>query len=230
MAGAGLAYYLSGTTSESVYPSLLAVERRWGPLHQQRHMVRFHRTIDDDLGLSPLGIMGLEPQWILRRALSDFEIIRELGGLYVFAYHTQGFGTPEYVRMVADLSEELRRRGSWIATGREMADWWKMRHEIAVSMTEPSPGTIQVSVISHAREQLNEVALSVYPTDNTQGWMLDSSGTGGVGLAPDETGEALRLMLGPLEPSKTNNYRLTREGRIPEGSRPSGGTAGATHD
>jgi hypothetical protein len=143
-------------------PWVWRASRRVGPWQRAFTVVGLERLGEDDLGLSPLGLAGLTPDWVRRRLLADFELTAALGGLHVLSFHTHGLGTPDGVETLAALLGEFRRRGAWLASAAELGAWSRARAGLELTADATSAGMLRVrlrapAVLGHA------VAIDVHP-------------------------------------------------------------------
>src|SRR5947208_8308399 len=166
--------------------------------------------MEDDLHYSPLGMVGLDPSWIRQRAESDSEIIHGLGGLYVFAFHSQGFSAPEYVGIIPQLVDHFHQSGTWIATADEVARWWELRSHLSLSVSDKGGSGIRLSVEYGGAVPLENVALDLYPPGDSAHAQVVALGKPQVPaqLIPGNDPGRLTLKLGRLEPGMTYFYEI----------------------
>ncbi len=162
LAAAGYRYYLTGAAGNSVLPQIMLVSQKWGPLCRQRQLVRLVRVGDDDLSLSPLGLTGLDQDWIVQRLSADADIVSSLGGLYVLSFHTQGLSTPEYVPVLTRLIKSWQGNSVWLARGDELSRWWLQRSHLTVAASNRS-GAIQLKVEYGGGEPMAGATVNIYP-------------------------------------------------------------------
>ena len=201
----------SASVVNAVVPDILRISQSSKWFHRNLDLVRLIRTMDDDLRYSPLGVVGLDPSWIAQRALADFDIIHGLGGLYIFAYHSQGFSAPEYVGIIPTLIEECHQSNTWIATAAEVASWWQSRSHVSLNVSEKGTNAIRLTVKYDGVKPLDNVALTVYPPSDSAAAHVTPAG------APLATAEIisgtdtsrLNLKLGRLDPGMTYQYDLS---------------------
>ncbi len=210
LVGARYRYYLTSLEGNSVRPVMLKVSQSWAGLHRELKLVRLARTTDDDLHLSPLGTVGLAPQWIVRRVLSDFDTVSGLGGLYVLAYHTRGLSAPEYAGALSQLIEHWRGHAAWVATAEEVADWWTKKSQVSVSISGRGPNSFRVRVASRAQSPIEGVVLSLYPPPDSLHARVMTFGAQSAlpQVIPDQANEHIRLMFEKLDPGKTLTYEV----------------------
>jgi peptidoglycan/xylan/chitin deacetylase (PgdA/CDA1 family) len=200
----------NSTGANSVLPDVLRVSQTSLWFHRDADLVRLTRTMEDDLHYSPLGMVGLDPSWISQRALSDFEIIHGLGGLFIFAYHSQGFSAPEYVGIIPKLVDQFHQSGTWIATAGEVASWWELRSHLSIGVSEKGGSGITLTVKYGGSKPLDNVAFGVYPPGDSAQARVVPSGKNQpqAQLIPSENPDRLNLKLGRLEPGMTYLYEL----------------------
>jgi peptidoglycan/xylan/chitin deacetylase (PgdA/CDA1 family) len=192
----------------SVLPEIMRVSQNSHFFHRDVDLVRLTRTMEDDLHYSPLGMVGLDPSWISQRALSDFEIIRGLGGLYIFAFHSQGFSAPQYVGIIPKLVEQFHQNATWIATAGDVARWWELRSHLSLSIADTGTSGAQVTVKYSGSTALDNAVLSVYPSGHSvQGQIApaDKSQTQ-LQLIPSNDPDRITLKLGKLDPGVTYSF------------------------
>ncbi len=75
--------------------------------------------------------------------------VRALGGLAIVSLHSQVAGRPRRVGAVTEVVDSAHAEGGWwLATGRQIADWWLARHGTRVTMREglEAPDLLEASV------------------------------------------------------------------------------------
>jgi hypothetical protein len=145
-ATARLEFYLTEGASGRGVPAVRHATWRWGPLERRLEVVGLSRLSDDDLGLSPLGFPGLQPDWLRRRLLADFEVTAALGGLHVLSFHTQGLGAPEHVPTLSALAADFTARGAWVAGPAELVGWSRARAGLALTADTATPGRLRLTM------------------------------------------------------------------------------------
>jgi hypothetical protein len=80
---------------------------------------------------------GASP-WALRSAVREkLAFLRETGGLYVGIVHAGVFGARDADRRETHLrfvARQVRRPGVWLASLREIADWWRARERVTAAV------------------------------------------------------------------------------------------------
>jgi peptidoglycan/xylan/chitin deacetylase (PgdA/CDA1 family) len=80
---------------------------------------------------------GASPLALRRAVREKLAFLRETGGLYVGIIHAGVFGPEDADRRERHLRfvvRQLRRPGVWLASLREIADWWRAREQVAVAV------------------------------------------------------------------------------------------------
>ena len=163
LAEAGVRYFLAAGGVDSVLPSARSVKRAPSGWADEGSIIGIGRSSDDDLHLSPLGLEGLDAEWIVRRLTDDSESVGRLGGLYVLSLHTQGLGGPDHLPALRSILVRIAASNSWIARGEEIAGWWSSRSRLRLSLASPSSSVLRIDITSEANRPLENASLSVYP-------------------------------------------------------------------
>lgn len=215
LAGGGFRYYLANAEGNSVLPTIFKVSQSLGKFHRDLRLVRLARMTDDDLHLSPLGMIGLDTQWIERRVLSDFEVVGGLGGLYVLSYHTAGLSAPQYAGVLSALAAQLRNAQTWVAAADDVASWWVARGKVSVTVSERDRGALRVTIVSRAENPIQGIVLTVYPPSNPPAGFsgahvlpVGANNSPPPRVVPDPSNGRVKLAFGKLEPGTTYTYEL----------------------
>lgn len=167
LAEASVRYFLAAGGVDAVLPTVFGVSRAPRSWSGQASIVGLGRSTDDDLHLSPLGLEGLDSDWIVQRLMDDRGSVGRLGGLYVLSLHTQGLGGPEFLPALRTLLKHLVTPTTWVARGAEIAGWWASRSRVRATLSSPAPSVLRVEVTSEADRPLENAALAVYPGNPT---------------------------------------------------------------
>lgn len=210
LAGARFRYYLVSAEGNSVLPVILRISQSAGIFHRRLELVQLARMTDDDLHLSPFGVMGLDPQWIVQRLLSDFEIVSGLGGLYILSYHTQGLSSPEYAGVLSTLVGQLRSHGTWVTTADEVAGWWAKRSKLSIRISSHEPGALRLTLACHSKGPIEGVALSIFPPTSLHQARVIPAGAGAPpSQAISEPSDGrIKLTFGKIDPGGPYEYEL----------------------
>ena len=210
LAEAGVRYFLAAGGVDSVLPIVRSVRRAPSTWAEEGSIISLGRSADDDLHLSPLGLEGLDAEWIVKRLMDDSDSVGRLGGLYVLSLHTQGLGGPEYLPALRAVLARIAASNSWVARGGDIAGWWSSRSRLRLSLASPSSSALRIDITSDASRPIENAALSVYP-----GVMR---GTPQARLSPegpllqvvvDLEGGRVRVNLPRLEPGRRVTLEIT---------------------
>ena len=202
-ATAGLEFYLTDGPSDRAVPAVRRATWRFGPLEQRLDLVGFSRLSDDDLGLSPLGFPGLQPDWLRRRLLADFEVTAALGGLHVLSFHTQGLGSPESVPTLSRLAADFKARGAWVAGPAELVGWSRSRAGLELTADMTTPGRLGLTVRASAGAPGWPVPVQVHSPPATRAVL--ESGSDVCQLDPTPRAPVTRLLVRVRETAR--DYR-----------------------
>jgi len=210
LAEAGIRYFLAAGGVDSVLPSAWRVRRAPSGWVDEGSIVGLARSTDDDLHLSPLGLEGLDADWIVTRFTDDGDRVAALGGLYVLSLHTQGLGGPEHLPALRALLARVAASGSWVARGEEIAGWWSSRSRLRVSLASPSNSVLRLDIASDAARPIENASLALYPglRKGTPQVRRSPEGTQPKLSADPESGR-VRVILPRLEPRGRMTLELT---------------------
>ena len=207
---AGVRYFLAAGGVDSVLPKARSVRRPPEWLTGEGSVVALGRSTDDDLHLSPLGLEGLNPEWIVRRVVDDSEGVGRLGGLYVLSLHTQGLGGPEYLPALRAILSQLAASSAWVARGGDVAEWWSARSRITASLSSPSAASLRIEVVSGASQPLENLALALYPGALRGVPSVQSMSPGPPPqVTVDAAGQRLKIALPRLDPGRAVRFELS---------------------
>lgn len=210
LAEAGVRYFLAAGGVDSVLPVAWRVRRAPSAWVDEGSIIGLGRSSDDDLHLSPLGLEGLDADWIVRRLTDDSEGVGRLGGLYVLSLHTQGLGGPEHLPALRGILARIAASNSWVARGEEIAGWWSSRSRLRLSLASPSPAVLRVDIASDATRPIENASLSLYPglVKGTPRARLSPESSPPPTITEPESGR-IRLNLPPIEPGRRVTLEIT---------------------
>jgi len=114
---------------------------------------------------------------------------------------------------LADAIGELRRRGAWLATRREISAWTRQRAPVQASVRRAGPRRIVVAVTNFGRSAASRVVLRVFLNEPVLRAEVDTTkllqSAARVQLQPNA--EVLDLILPPLDPRASAAFSLDYE-------------------
>jgi peptidoglycan/xylan/chitin deacetylase (PgdA/CDA1 family) len=155
LVAAGFSYMLGDRIAHSMVPRIVL------PEGSAADLVEVPRTVADDYELIVTrkieGTAELAEQ--MRAGLDRVE---RRGGLYYFSSHTQFFASPERIELLTDLGELLKQRRAWLASGSELADWWRARAGCSVRAEAVGSHRMLVQATNGGAEALRGLAVRIY--------------------------------------------------------------------
>jgi peptidoglycan/xylan/chitin deacetylase (PgdA/CDA1 family) len=150
---AGGAYLLGANDTRCASPELLRLKGDT--------LVLLPRAFADDFAAA-----GPEyrraPHLITGIMRADIRRAKDVNGLYVLSYHSQLLARPEYVGVVAALARHLHADSSvWLATANDVAEWWKKRSFVQVTIASASESHVDVRVRNRGHLAVDSAQLSV---------------------------------------------------------------------
>ena len=93
---------------------------------------------------------------LLEAYLEGVRKVRGLGGLAFLSTHSQVAGTPRRIGIIGEVMDVVTAREGvwWVATGRDVADWWLSRSQTSVSAGRDSADALEFLVRSPADRPL----------------------------------------------------------------------------
>jgi len=104
-----------------------------------------------------------EREEIYEMLKEDFDSIYRLGGLYSFRMYSHLLGSKQYRRAVFDLMDYIKTKPVWTASLSEIANWWRRRSKIEVSIKEQTLTRLTVMITNTGDERVPGIVLYVYP-------------------------------------------------------------------
>ena len=149
----GGTYLFGANDSRTAAPELLAIGGDT--------IVLLGRVAGDDFALAARARTA-NADSIAGLAMSEFERLHALGGLYVLSYHSQMMGRAERVPALARLARSLMRDTStWLATTGTIAAWWRARADLVVRTREVPGQRLEVVVENHGARTTRDVVVRV---------------------------------------------------------------------
>ena len=191
-------YVFGANDSRSVSPELLPVG------HDT--LVLIGRVGSDDFAAAAAA--HDDPTRTAKLLLDEYARYRALGGLYALSYHSQLLAAPELVPALAHVARKLAADTAvWLATTGEIADWWRVRSQLAARVIQRADGFDVV--IQNRGERL--VGNAVVRVDLPSQHQL---GVASAVLLPARAGSA-RLFLPPIPGKSTRTYQVYYAGVRP---------------
>lgn len=92
----------------------------------------------------------------------DVDRILFEGGIYVFKLHTQYQLKPEYISVVPDVLEYIKKNKVWLTSLSEIKKWWKNRGDLEFKYDIRSKRRIAVEVFNPSKNDKNNFVIEIH--------------------------------------------------------------------
>jgi peptidoglycan/xylan/chitin deacetylase (PgdA/CDA1 family) len=206
LATAGFSYMLGDRVAHSMVPRLVS------PEGSSADLVEVPRTVADDHELVVRHRIERTAD-LAERMRAELDRVERRGGLYYLSTHARLFGSPERIELLARIGELLRQRRAWLASGGELAHWWRARDRCFVRAELVGSHRMRVQVTNRGDEALRDLALRIYMNVSTRSARL--AGTTLFQSPPVlyhvPGSEYLEVVLPRLAPGRSYAYHLDFE-------------------
>lgn len=104
---------------------------------------------------------GTMTDW-LELLKQSFTKIHQAEGHYLFAFEPEFMGMSRgRAQLLSDFSRYLQEKSSWLATLKDISDWWARKEAVTVELISLVPGRLDVIVHNNGTETLHGVSLDV---------------------------------------------------------------------
>lgn len=86
--------------------------------------------------------------------LREFETATKLGGLYTFSFHAGLLGAREHLPIVENVIETMRNGKTWVASGKQVSEWWMNRNQLRVGIRMVNRHRIRLAVTNRGENQI----------------------------------------------------------------------------
>ncbi len=120
---------------------------------------------------------ALRSRHLAEAYLDGMAKVRAVGGLAVISLRTQVGGEPGRVGVISEVIDSAFTQGEWwMATGRQIAEWWLARDDIDLAMTRLSDGGLELRVSAPASQSAFTAWLNVVLPGDPREWTPESNG------------------------------------------------------
>lgn len=145
---------------DSVPKDVVKLEHLLNP--PEGNFVLFPRIAHDDYYIMVYKKI-LDNEKILSVLKADFQNIYNLGGIYIFAVHTQLFSLPQHSVVERKMIRYAKEHDVWIERGRVFADWWLKRSNLTQNITKSAPNKFDIRLTSsNQKDDVKDVGLTYY--------------------------------------------------------------------
>lgn len=149
---AGYTYFLPDSVGRRIAPKIMG-----GPFSA---LTRIGVTARSDAALQD-GLSERAAALWTGRFREDIARVHYEGGLYRLIYSSDVLGRPENLPVLRDVVRTLRDRHFWIASGNEMAHWWRLHQGLNADVEQRGPSRIFVRVSNDNGAVAEEAAVSI---------------------------------------------------------------------
>ena len=161
----GYSYIITDSLTDRSVPKTL--------IRDDRRLVSYTKTARDDYEV--IRDYGLkDTSFQLYTYEEDVDRLLFEGGLYIFKIHTDYQCLPEYVNVVRDLINYLKKKNFWIATGSQIKNWWLSKSNLEISSEVRSSRRIAIEVSNPGNTVVENVVVEVYVNKNIKNIQLSS--------------------------------------------------------
>ena len=193
----GGSYVFAANNARAASPELISLG--------SRSIVLLGRTSNDDF-IYARRTTNPQPAVLAQEFIDSYEKTKAIGGLYLLSYHSQMLSTPALVPVVATVARTIADdRDVWLTTAGQVAEWWRGRHGLRVTVDRDGEGFI-VRVANTGKSPLRDAVVVVAlphgvtpPTHVSEGALLPSG--------PD----TMRLRIDEVAAGETRTIRLSRK-------------------
>lgn len=161
---AGYHYYLNEVAVSRAVPELVEFpsKSRAFPF-QKTHVAKIFRTASDDFELMAncRGSDAVCPD-LGKQFISEFRNVSYLGGVYTLYFHDYLLGAPQYRSTLSTVLDTFRSESVWIASARDIVNWWSARQNVQVSIKRLGPHRLQLALANLGNATLKDTSVYVY--------------------------------------------------------------------
>jgi peptidoglycan/xylan/chitin deacetylase (PgdA/CDA1 family) len=162
-------------------------------------VVLLPRIVKDDYNVF-VQESALRARRLTEAYLEGMAKVRALGGIAVLSLRSQVGGDPGRVDVVGEVVDSARANGDWwIATGRDIADWWSARRTAVLQMVRATEREVVIDVTAPAGAALSGASLRVVLPERAASWVPSIDGRG---VAYARTPLGVRVTLPDLMPGE----------------------------
>ncbi len=195
-ARAGGDYVFAAYGARTAGPELFEVEGHT--------MVVFGRLIDDDF-YSIVRKRRTDPGELGAEYLQGFQKVRSLGGLFLMSYHSQLLARPEFVPALARVARGIGADTlAWLTTGGAVAEWWRARHGVKLTITPGTDGEFGITVENQSAMALEGLVLRVVLPSANRAWAVEG------GTAMESAPNQAWIAIPRLDAGAVQTLRISR--------------------
>lgn len=115
----GMDHYIANHSPDRAVPEIIDSQ------DNSKSLVSIPRMVSDDFEL--WYIRNLNHAATLKLVDSEITWMQEVGGIYMFSFHTQFMNKADNLNTVKHIITRIKNLKAYFATSRDIADWWRFR-------------------------------------------------------------------------------------------------------
>ena len=117
-----MGHFIAATMKDRAVPEII-ISKTDG-----RSLVSIPRLVDDDYEI--WHVRKLDHESTLGLLYEQLDWVQNIGGIYMFSFHTQFMGDDERLNTMGSLAERIKEKSSFFSTSSGVEDWWRLRRSL----------------------------------------------------------------------------------------------------
>jgi peptidoglycan/xylan/chitin deacetylase (PgdA/CDA1 family) len=106
-----------------------------------------------------------EPDEIYAELKDEFDALYDLGGLFVFTYHSQILAVDTNSQVVTDLIDYMKSKNVWITTWKNIADWYREKQNLTLTLVEENNKNSIITLTNQGASPIENFKIQIFPPD-----------------------------------------------------------------
>ena len=163
---------------------------------------------DDYEVIRDFGLTDTEFQYYTYQ--EDIDRILFEGGMYLFKMHTEYQCTSANINVVKEVIDDLKRKNFWIATGKEIENWYARKSSIEIRADKRGANRIALTISNPGSSTANNLVVQVELDAPADKITMDTEiiGTKMAKYDYDKKNKIVYVYVNDLEPNESRTYYL----------------------
>jgi peptidoglycan/xylan/chitin deacetylase (PgdA/CDA1 family) len=163
---------------------------------------------DDYEVIRDFGLTDTEFQYYTYQ--EDIDRILFEGGMYLFKMHTEYQCTSANINVVKEVIDDLKRKNFWIATGKEIENWYARKSSIEIRADKRGANRIALTISNPGSSTANNLVVQVELDAPADKITMDTEiiGTKKAKYDYDKKNKMVYVYVNDLEPNESRTYYL----------------------
>jgi peptidoglycan/xylan/chitin deacetylase (PgdA/CDA1 family) len=163
---------------------------------------------DDYEVIRDFGLTDTEFQYYTYQ--EDIDRILFEGGMYLFKMHTEYQCTSANINVVKEVIDDLKRKNFWIATGKEIENWYARKSSIEIRADKRGANRIALTISNPGSSTANNLVVQVELDAPADKITMDTEiiGTKKAKYDFDKKNKIVYVYVNDLEPNESRTYYL----------------------